>query len=626
MVRFSNNAGAVAATLLLALVGQLPAGDLTQRFELTLQRVLQGGPPAYTSELLLADVIPENTRRFTNFSGDLSGRYVGALALASRQTGKAPDKLKKLVSQILRHQKPDGHFGDPMGLTEMADDDMARLWGNGRMLIGLLEYYAADPRPEVLEAARGIGDFLVSVAPRFNSGSVQRFFRDGRFATGYICWTQNVEGLVELYKQTSDIRYLELAKEMAARTSRHPSQHSHGFLATLRGILELARVSDDEQYLRQVEREWESIVESDNLLVQGAIPEAFAPGIERDEGCSEADWLRLNLELWCETGDSKYLEQAERTLFNEFFLNQFSSGDFGHVHLRETGIGSDTARAWWCCTLHGLRAFPAVFDSVFRSDEEKLSYELPLDGEGSLEGLRVAASSLLEKNGSIRLTITASDSIRRTISIRVPEWAAKLEVHAPPSVEMAGPQGGYLSLTGAWEVGDEVVLDYHFRTRLETHPGRSGYTAVFHGPWLLAVDEANSPYFFDEPYAHNRVELSNLDEGREAEHPPSATSAAALTPADFTVPVAHRELEWIPAGYQTQRQQANLRPVAERTASPQPSRWEFWFRTQEASSNRPESATADSPAQSGWLPFSLLVLALIVVTTAVWRQRRRMIR
>lgn len=626
MARFSNNAGAVTATLLLALAGQLQAGDLTQRFELTLQRVLQGGPPAYTSELLLADVIPENTRRFTNFSGDLSGRYVGALALVSRQTGKARDKLHRLVNQILRHQKPDGHFGDPMGLTEMADDDMARLWGNGRMLIGLLEYYAVDPRPEVLEAARRIGDFLVSVAPRFNSGSVQRFFSDGRFATGYICWTQNLEGLAELYRQTSDDRFLELASEMAARTSRHPSQHSHGFLATLRGILELARVTGDERYLQQVEREWESLVESENLLVQGAIPEAFAPGIERDEGCSEADWLRLNLELWRETSDSKYIEQAERTLFNGFFLNQFASGDFGHIRLRETGVGAETARAWWCCTLHALRAFPAVFDSVFRSDEEELFYELPLDGEGSLEGLRVAASSSLEKNGSIRLTITASDSTRRTISIRVPEWAGKLEVHAPPNAEMAGPQGGYLSLTGAWEVGDEVVLDYHFSTRLETHPSRSGYTAVFHGPWLLAVDEANSPYFFDEPYSYNRVELSDLEENGRAEQPAAAVPISTPVEMNFTVPVARRSLEWIPAGYRNQRQHATLRPVAERTAAVQPTRWEFWFRTQETSSNRPESATADSPAQSGWLPFSLLVLALIVVTTAVWRQRRRTIR
>ena len=628
MSRFTAKIGTAGPLLLFGLLGQLQAGDLTERFELTLERVLRGGPPAYTRDLLLADVIPENVRRFTNFSGDLSGRYVGALAMASLHKGAANGQLPALVSQILSHQKPDGHFGDPMGITEVADDDMARLWGNGRMLIGLLEYYRADRRPEVLEAARRIGDFLVSVAPRFNPRSVRRFFSEGRFATGYVCWTQNVEGLVELYRQTSDDRFLELARQLANRASRHPSQHSHGFLSTLRGILELARATGDLRFLDQVEREWKSIMDSENLLVQGAIPEAFAPSIERDEGCSQADWLRLNLELWHETGGWQYLEQAERTLFNEFFLNQFASGDFGHIRLRETGVGAETARAWWCCTLHGLRAFPAVFDSVFRSDGQKLFYELPLDGQGSLEDLRVVAASSLEQDGSIRLKIPASDGSLRTVSIRVPNWVSKLGVQAPPNVEVtapragpkAGPKESYLTLTGAWTEGDEVVLNYSFETRLETRPSRPDYTAVFHGPWLLAVDEASFPYFFDEPYLHNRVELSNLEEGTEAELAAVPVSAPA---ANFTVPVAHRDIEWIPAGYRNQRQRALLRPVAERTASVRPTRWEFWFRTQEASSNRPESATPRSPAQSGWLPFSVLVLALIVVTTAVWRKRRR---
>jgi len=640
----------VGQLLLLACLGQLHAGDLTERFELTLQRVLQGGPPAYTRELLLADVIPQDIRRFTNFSGDLSGRCVGALALASLHNSEANDPLRALVNEILSHQKPDGHFGDPMGLTEMADDDMARLWGNGRMLIGLLEYYEADPRPEVLQAARRIGDFLVEVAPKFNSPAVRRFFSKGRFATGYVCWTQNLEGVVGLYRQTSDKRYLKLARQLAERTSRHPSQHSHGFLSSLRGMLELARVTGEQSYLDQLRREWEGIVHSENLLVHGAIPEAFAPSIERDEGCSEADWLRLNLALWRETNDSEYLEQAERTLFNEFFLNQFATGDFGHVSLRETGVGSETARAWWCCTLHGLRAFPAVFDSVFRSEDERLFYELPLDGESGVEGLRVVASSSLEKDGSIRLRIADSDAGSHTISVRKPAWASKLEAQTPPNIEVAhaevtdagvvnlavaGRRERYLSLTGVWEKGDDVVLHYSFETRLEPHPRRSGYKAVFHGPWLLAVDEASSPYFFDEPYSHNRVELANLNaasmdaenleaENDAAEHDPAAATVPVTTPAEkFTVPVARRDLKWIPAGYRNQPQHATMRPVAERTAAIQPTRWEFWFRAQEASSNRPSSTTPHSPSRSNWLPLSVLVLTLLVVIATIWRKRRR---
>src|SRR5260370_33141274 len=98
-----------------------------------------------------------------------------------------------------------------------------------------------------------------------------------------------------------------------------------------------------------------------NVMLHVAVPVMFAPAIKRDEGCSYADWLRLSLDLWRATGDAKYLEQAERTLFNEFRLNQFASGDFGHHTLSAGGIAPPFARAWWCCKLHSLRALSARF-------------------------------------------------------------------------------------------------------------------------------------------------------------------------------------------------------------------------------------------------------------------------
>ena len=67
-----------------------------------------------------------------------------------------------------------------------------------------------------------------------------------------------------------------------------------------------------------------------------------------------------------------------------------------------------------------------------------------------------------------------------------------------------------------------------------------------------------------------------------------------------------------------------LRPVAERTASVRPTRWEFWFRTQEASDNHLDSITLmHVPTKLGWFPFSVLLLTLIVVAATVWRKRRR---
>ena len=61
-----------------------------------------------------------------------------------------------VVRALLRCQKQDGRFGagnlDFAG-GEIGPKHMALLWGNGRLLVGLLEYHAACPSSDVLRAA-----------------------------------------------------------------------------------------------------------------------------------------------------------------------------------------------------------------------------------------------------------------------------------------------------------------------------------------------------------------------------------------------------------------------------------------------------------------------------------------
>src|ERR1035437_2183094 len=121
------------------------AGDWSARFDLTLHRILQGGPPYFDDDFVVDDAVPEDTRRFTNFSRAVSGRYIGALSAAARHAGGSFPELHRIVAKTLQLQKPDGHFGAPMSENKVTNDDMAMLWGNGRMLIGLLEYYALSP-------------------------------------------------------------------------------------------------------------------------------------------------------------------------------------------------------------------------------------------------------------------------------------------------------------------------------------------------------------------------------------------------------------------------------------------------------------------------------------------------
>src|ERR1700677_2781273 len=74
-------------------------GDLRARYELTLRRTLSGDSPFYSEEFLLADVRAEPVRRFTEYSGDTSGRYIGALATAAQVYGTPFPELDGFVEK-----------------------------------------------------------------------------------------------------------------------------------------------------------------------------------------------------------------------------------------------------------------------------------------------------------------------------------------------------------------------------------------------------------------------------------------------------------------------------------------------------------------------------------------------
>jgi len=156
----------------LTLTTSTNAGELTRRMDLSLTRILRGDQPTFSDDFVLADAVPQHVRRFTEFSGDVSGRYIGALAVVAQFSGKEIPELDRVAAKLVLLQKADGHFGDPFSTGEITNSDMALLWGNGRLLIGLLEYHRLRPTPEVLACARRLGDCFVKLGPRLNDPAI----------------------------------------------------------------------------------------------------------------------------------------------------------------------------------------------------------------------------------------------------------------------------------------------------------------------------------------------------------------------------------------------------------------------------------------------------------------------
>jgi DUF1680 family protein len=528
------------------------SSDLEERYALTLNRVRNGGSPAYSEEFLLEDVRPVVGRRFTEYSGDLSGRYIGAMAQAVKGDVAATAKLDSFVEKVIALQKPDGYFGRTFHYDKPEDADLALLWGNGRLLVGLVEYYRVSPSEKVLASARKLGDFLVRIGPMMLSKDMRDQFGAAHFASSYICWMQQTEGLAGLYALTRDERYRKLAEQIVLVTERRPSDHVHGYLTAVRGMVDLYAITGDQALLHRAEEAWMSVASSKDLLITGGVPEGWSPNNHRTEGCAECDWLRLSLQLWKQTGNSKYLAMAEKTMFNEFAFNQFATGDFGHHVYTATGLpAAGAVRAWWCCTLHGLRTFPDVLASASRAVDGKVYLDLPLGGRIDSNGFTARADSSLASERAVTITIQGAPAEVVPLRIRRPQWADGVAIEVNGRTLSNPVRDGYVTLDRAWKAGDSIRIEYAMALRKED--AGVNLTSYWYGPWLLGASSTENPGYFNELHAENKIV------------PGAVKPTATARDRRFEVPVAVTGFGYVPAEFPEQPGVVTLRALAEQT-------------------------------------------------------------
>lgn len=505
--------------------GEITAGEINQRITLVTDRIMFGKIPELSSDFILADISlkPEFKRRFTDFSGDISGRYFDVFS--SYPAEHNPIDLHKLMQEALQYQRRDGRFGNPdllFDAEKLGGSQMALLWGNGRLLVGLLKYYQMDRQPEVLAAARKLGDFINGIAYNCTSQQVVERLKDKDYM-GYICFTQLMEGLVLLWDETKNDKYLQTASKVYTLLPPPGKQHSHGYLNTLLGTLMLYDRTGKAEQLKFVADRYNELVGSPEHLIFGGVPEYFGTvGVSkdaRDEGCAEADFIMLSQRLWKTTGEIKYLETSERCLINHLFANQYQTGDFGHRSLDpEMGFVHDEniARSWWCCNFHCLRALHETKEVIFTLKENTVQFNLFLDGEYTDKDNHLTAEQVNSHSNQFKIRVgKAAPGLR--LAIRKPGWARNVELTLGGKKLDAKQKGDFLFLDRSLQTGDQidVQLDYQMKwvdkdKREIAFPitGKK-QAALFYGPYLMSVDTNFQPFFDAEPNYSNCIALQD---------------------------------------------------------------------------------------------------------------------
>ncbi|MBU4272348.1 MAG: glycoside hydrolase family 127 protein [Planctomycetes bacterium] len=248
--------------------------------------------PLDKPEFILADVSLKQHRKFVEYSGDISGRWIGAAAFLAPLYPKPFAAFPAILAEIPTYQKRDGHFGADQQLPKIdRTRDMPILWGNGRLLIGLVEVYQRTGDQKALETAKRLGDYFIATDPVYNKAENLRSV-GGTYADGFVtCYFSCIEGLVALGRVTKDKRYLDQGKriaELALTVDNFDGLHSHGRLCAVRGFADLYAATGQRRWRQAAERDWRTFMERYRLPT-GGVKEVLSAKCERDEGCAVCD-------------------------------------------------------------------------------------------------------------------------------------------------------------------------------------------------------------------------------------------------------------------------------------------------------------------------------------------------
>jgi hypothetical protein len=441
-----------------------------------------------------------------DWPGDQLGRMFSVMHVGEGYGWTPARSLRKSVGDAaLPLQSRLGNFGQE---TPYESKDLRIISGNAFALRGLMDAYEDSGDLRYLEAARRLGRYDEAAFGTWKDngkGMLHEFY-------GHV-----IDGLVRLYELGGDTWALDLAKEAAGRTGR--TSHTHHSLSMYRGVIDLYRATGDRSLLDRAEDYLRWCRE--NRIASGGLPEGM-PSSEEDEGCALADYIVVNLMMFQATGKGVYVEDAERTLINHFFMNQFHTGGFGHRQYGTTVIGGKKWQGWGgkfgsenpgCCSMWGAWALGQIGRYIVTQDGDGGGGDR---GGGAIEvnlypcaavelpesGARVEIESDFPRMGRASVTVHCDQPMRRAIRFRVPAWAEGTAVKlngtplsGPPEAGRPEESGrsGRLVLDREWRSGDRVEFVFGGSLRLVGWPGaESDAGAVFDGPLCLAISSADA--------------------------------------------------------------------------------------------------------------------------------------
>jgi DUF1680 family protein len=521
----------------------------------------------------------EETGRIDNFAvagglktGEFKGDYPfddtdvykvvegASYALAVQYDREMDEYLDGIIQLIAAAQEEDGYLYTCrtshctreniirwMGTERWQRLNSHELYNCGHLYEAAAAHYLATGKSNLLDIAIKNADLIARV---FGPGKNQKHVPSGHPIIEM--------ALVKLYRVTGKTKYLDLAQYFIDETGRgtdgHPlspysqdhmpivSQqeavgHAVRFGYLYSGVTDAAALTGNPAYIKALERVWQNIVEKKLYITGGigarAMGEGFGGNYELPnmtaycETCASIAYVFWNYRMFLLSGDSKYYDILERTLYNSLLSGVSEDGRHFFYDNPLESNGEHKRQEWFgcaCCPGNVTRFMASIPGYQYAVKNDGIFVNLFVAGKASItfKGTEVTVrqETRYPWDGRIKLKVNTPHPMQFNWYIRIPAWTKnqvvpsglysfKKHLKTKVTIRVNGKKvdyreiNGYARIPGKWQARDEIDLELPMQVRrIETNPkvvNNRGKIALQRGPLVYCLEgiDHNNGFMFD---------------------------------------------------------------------------------------------------------------------------------
>lgn len=483
----------------------------------------------------------EKNGRFDNFAlagGLIKGEHKGdfsfddtdpykiiegaSYSLASTYDPRLDQYLDSVITLIAAAQEPDGYLTTCVtnkcerlsgwwGKKRWEKINSHELYNSGHLYEAAVAHYKATGKHSLLNVAIKNADLICKVFGP-NEGQIHR-------PSGHPIVEM---ALCKLYKVTGTKRYLDLALYFVEETGRgtdghHLNAYSQDHKPILQqeeivghavragylysGVADVAALTGDSAYFKAITRIWENLA-SKKLYITGGMGsraqgEGFGPEYELHnhtaycETCASIANVYWNYRMFLATGDARYMDVAERALYNGVISGVSLTGDKFFYDNPLESMGQHQRQRWFgcaCCPGNITRFIASIPGYVYATQGNSVFVNLYVQSYSEIklpENVNVKLNQTTEYpwKGEIVLSVNPSKSTRFALNLRIPGWAKnrpvpsdlysyttlskdnyQISLNGKPQVANVNEEG-YVVIDRKWKKGDRVSLFFPMNVR-----------------------------------------------------------------------------------------------------------------------------------------------------------------